>query len=162
MQVSKSSSPQLSRYAGAHFHAEWRLTCAQDTFSLIVCNLPVVVTAVLRRAGKPEEETDHTNHSTFGWKAATRKTATTASTASDTAMDVTTVNLRDFTTNTVITNPTLSQIDHTRTVGDVTDVALPHLTRPRTDAPPPKDQRSIIWITSEKLQRSDEKEDDAK
>jgi len=134
----------------------------EDTFSLIVCNLPVVVTAVMRKAGKPEDDTDHTNQSTFGWKAATRRTATaqTATTASDTA--VTTVNLRDFTTNTVITNPTLSQIEQTRTFGDVTDITLPTLTRPLADAPPPKEQRSIVWITSEKLQRSDEDEDDAK
>ncbi|EKM51748.1 uncharacterized protein PHACADRAFT_262067 [Phanerochaete carnosa HHB-10118-sp] len=137
----------------------------EDTFSLIVCSLPVVVTAIMRKAGKPEEETDYTKQSTFGWKAATRRTGTmgtTATTASDTAMDVTTVNLRDFTTNTAITNPTLSQIEQTRTRGDVTDVALPSLTRTRADAPPPKEQRSIVWITSEKLQRTGSNEDDPK
>lgn len=127
-----------------------------------MCSLPVVVTAVMRKVGKPEEETDYTKQSTFGWKAATRKSGMTATTASDTAMDVTTVNLRDFTTNTVIANPTLSQIEQTRTTGDVTDVALPSLTRPLADAPRPKEQRSIVWITSEKLQRTESNEDDAK
>lgn len=131
----------------------------EDTFSLIVCNLPVVVTAILRRTGRPDEDTDHTSQSTFGWKAASRKT--TATTASDTAMDVTTVNLRDFTTNTVITNPTLSQIEQTRTAGGVADVALPTFPRAHADVPP-KEQRSIVWLTSEKLQRSPSAEDDAK
>jgi hypothetical protein len=137
----------------------------QDTFSLIVCNLPVVVTAVLRQIGKDEEETDHTNQSTFGWKAATRKSAMTSTMNSDTARDVTTVNLRDFTTNTVITNPTLSQINHeTRTVqydaaGDL-EAALPALgMKDETQPTQVKQQRSIVWITSEKLQRSESHED---
>ncbi|GJE88828.1 hypothetical protein PsYK624_049150 [Phanerochaete sordida] len=135
----------------------------EDTFSLIVCNLPVVVTAFLRRTGRADEDSDATTRSTFGWKAASRRTtATTATTASDTAMDVTTVNLRDFTTNTAITNPTLSQIEQMRAGGDVADVALPSFPRPLSGAPPPKEQRSIVWLTSEKLQRSESRDDDAK
>lgn len=126
---------------------------AQDTFSLIVCNLPVVVTFGMRKLGRPEDETDHTNASTFGWRVATRKTGMTASTNSDTA--VTTVNLRDFRTNTVITNPTLTQIererDYTRTV-DMSETPL------ADNGPRP--QKSIVWITPDKMHRHDSRDED--
>ncbi|EIW78684.1 hypothetical protein CONPUDRAFT_31182, partial [Coniophora puteana RWD-64-598 SS2] len=35
----------------------------EDTFSLIVCNIPVVVTAIMRKYGKNEEESDHARQS---------------------------------------------------------------------------------------------------
>ena len=124
----------------------------------------------MRRAGRQEEETDHTNQSTFGWKAATRKTAT-GSMQSDTAMDVTTVNLRNFTTNTALTNPTLTQIsEQTRTVqldgpgaGMGGALALALDAKKDDDAAGQtrsRPQRSIAWITPEKLQRADSRDED--
>ena len=121
-----------------------------------MCNLPVVVTFGLRHFGKPEEETDHTGTGTFGWRVATRKTgmttAQTATTNSDTA--VTTVNLRDFRTNTVITNPTLTQIERgehdfrgaTRTV-DMSEAPFDGAAR---------QTKSIVWLTPEKMRRSED------
>ncbi|EPT05663.1 hypothetical protein FOMPIDRAFT_1044980 [Fomitopsis schrenkii] len=132
----------------------------EDTFSLIVCNLPVVVTAIMRKAGQPDEDTDHATQSTFGWRVATRTGKTFATTTgtvdSGTAMGLTTVNLRDLTTHTatVLSNPTLTQIEQTHTVqvvvdGDHKEDAAPH-------APP---QRSIVWITPEALHGTESRED---
>ncbi|PSR76750.1 hypothetical protein PHLCEN_2v8235 [Hermanssonia centrifuga] len=134
----------------------------EDTFSLIVCNLPVVVTYGFRQLGQPEEETDHTNQSTFGWKAATRRTTQTMN--SDTAMDVTTVNLKDFSTSTMIANPTLTQIERyggdagTRTV-DWPAAAVPDGLE-GVERGGVKQQKSIVWITTEKLRRPDSRDDD--
>ncbi|KAI0338971.1 hypothetical protein BDW22DRAFT_662378 [Trametopsis cervina] len=104
----------------------------EDTFSLIVSNLPVVVTFVLRKhhfaddapSASSSSDAGQTGTSTFGWRVASRKTGmsstegstgmwttgmsmglgvgvgTTGTVESDTARDVTTVNLRDFSTST--------------------------------------------------------------
>ena len=142
------------------FHVFTTHFFTQDTFSLIVCNLPVVVTFALRQLGKPEEETDHATGSTFGWRVASRKTGATATTNSDTA--VTTVNLRDFTTNAVVTNPTLTQIEReaarsefARTV-DMSEMGLGG----RTNDGAPRQQKSIVWFVPEKVSKGDVTEDD--
>lgn len=119
-----------------------------------MCNLPVVVTAVLRKAGRTEDDSDAATKSTFGWRVATVKTTGTVD--SGTAMDLRTINLRDLAANTAVTNPTLSQFDQGRAV-DIAD--LPSLGHKDDVAARAKQQRSIVWITPEKLRRSDEDEE---
>lgn len=126
----------------------------EDTFSLIVCNLPVVVTYVLRSMGSQEEESHYTGASTFGWRVATRKT--TGTMQSDTARDVVTMNLRDLARRDYVTNPTLTQIEQTRTHGGLSDETLaPHKDRELT-ADGPRQQRNVVWITTEKMHKGDE------
>ena len=135
----------------------------QDTFSLIVCNLPVVVTALMRKAGQPDEDTDHATQSTFGWRVATRTgktfTTTTDTVDSGTAMGLTTVNLRDLTThtNTMLSNPTLTQIEQTRTVHVVVDEDRKEDSADGAPRAPP--QRSIVWITPEALHAGESREE---
>lgn len=137
-----------------------------------MCNLPVVVTAYLRKYGNPDstdESEGGTHQSTFGWRVASRKTGlsggtgTSATQQSDTAMDVTTVNLRDFSTNTQMGTGTI----HERTVAlpqlagtdsvrgeedDIEDDEAPARTGRRQ-------QKSIVWLTpgTESKDQEDEK-----
>lgn len=135
----------------------------QDTFSIIVCNLPVVVTALMRKAGQPDEDTDPATQSTFGWRVATRTgksfTTTTDTVDSGTAMGLTTVNLRDLTTHTatVVSNPTLTQIEQTCTVHVVVDGDHKEDTSDAATRPPL--QRNIVWITPEALHGTESRED---
>ena len=132
---------------------------------MIVCNLPVVVTAIMRKAGQPDEDTDHVTQSTFGWRVATRtgKTFTTTSGTVDsgTAMGLTTVNLRDLTThtNTMLSNPTLTQIEQTRTVHVVVDGDHKEASDGPDGVSHPPPQRNIVWITPEALQAGESKEE---
>ncbi|KAI0734234.1 hypothetical protein C8Q72DRAFT_873264 [Fomitopsis betulina] len=126
----------------------------EDTFSIIVCNLPVVVTALMRKAGQPDEDTDPATQSTFGWRVATRTgksfTTTTDTVDSGTAMGLTTVNLRDLTTHT-------ATIEQTCTVHVVVDGDHKEDTSDAATRPPL--QRNIVWITPEALHGTESRED---
>lgn len=123
-----------------------------------MCNLPVVVTVIMRKTGRRDEDTDHGTRSTFGWRVATRTTATMDS---GTAMDLTTVNLRDLRGSTAVTNQTLTQMELSRSIS-VEDAARPSLDHKDDLGAKARQQRSIVWITPEKLHRPDSKEVDGK
>lgn len=154
---------------------------------MIVCNLPVVVTAYLRKygdAGSGEEDSEPGTHqSTFGWRVASRSRKSGAggdSQQSDTAMDVTTVNLRDFSTNTHLSLglgvgeravPCLS-VDAARGQGqgdsfggaEDEDDAVKQTEKEAEKEERPtqqgRQQRSIVWFAPDTFQRSESKDDE--
>lgn len=93
--------------------------------------------------------------STFGWRAATR---TAVIMDSGTAMDLTTVNLRDFRGE---NNQTLTQMELSRSIS-AEEAARPSLDHKDDFTAKAKQQRSVVWITTEKLHRRDSNEDDRK
>ena len=142
------------------------------------------MTAGLRKYAPSEDDdaddSDGTHRSTFGWRVATRKTFVstvggTTTQQSDTAMDVTTVNLRDFSTNTMLDRG-VGVGGQTQTRGTIaaTTVDFPapgELPASDVDVLAVKEkaeqkqlqrqqqQRSIVWLTPDTFQRSASRDD---
>ncbi|KAI0084840.1 hypothetical protein BDY19DRAFT_1023578 [Irpex rosettiformis] len=152
----------------------------ENTFSVIVCNVPVVVTFLLRRSfrfgdSEGRKGTGEDATSTFGWwKARTggsahlttggfggRSGITVARTVeNDISRDVTTINLWDLSANRDSASRSKDRIDDGQTREGAFTISQMDRVEEEELGGGVKGERDIVWLTTETFRHTDTKDQD--